>query len=187
MEGVVFVSLDVRHDDGASLRWREARLRPLRERLQGVGDFDLLLAGDVDNVEPTTTVAQLLASLDRKSADGELYFAREPSAGGDDGAVMFRGVIATWADYHELLFALIYATAAAAVTGSVARLSVMGDLDGTVLIVLVDAARELVTVRAADPQDLTESVWNERLGGIESLEDGYRGWTRMARRRARVR
>lgn len=186
MDGVVYVALDITHEAAqAPLAWERAPLAPLRDALRGTGDFDALLADDVDHVEATTTVADVLARLERSADEGAVYFSREPARTRGAARVGVRGVLATWSDYHEALLPLIYVAAAAAATGSRARLSVMGDLEGTVLIVLVDVEDGAVTVRSEDPQNLAEPDWRERLGDTEALDAAYQKWARKGRRRRR--
>jgi hypothetical protein len=183
-EGVVYFSLEVSHPGAdVALSWERSPLAPLRDALRGCGHFDRLLQDDDDHVEAGTTVADFLARLERRSDEGQTFCQREPAHGRASPRVRVRGALTEWSEHHELLFPLIYAAAAASSTGSQARLSVMGDLEGTVVLVLVDVTGGEVRVRQEDPQNLSEAAWEERLGGMAALEEARRRWMKKRRRR----
>jgi hypothetical protein len=170
MNDIVMFHLVVERSLGSDA-WPEQVLTDAREQLAGVGDFDRLHGGDDDHVEDGETVAERLRRLERASNEGEL-FAVVSSA---PTRVQVRGVLSSWAEYHEQLFGLIYLAAAAVRAGDRAQLSVMGELDGELLIVLVDGSPDL-SVRAEDPQNLDEDDWNSRLDGVAALEAEFQAW-----------
>lgn len=183
MDNVVYVSLLVAHG-GAFSEWRRTRLLDLRESLTGVGDFDRIRGGEDGELEPEATVADLLARCGHEASEGEVFFERDAgSASG--GTTRLRGVLTSWSSYHTHLMPLIYAAAAASRIGADSSLSLMGALDGEVLIVLVDVAGGQVRVRAEDPQNLCEDDWNARLGGMASIDEAFRKWSKRARKRRR--
>lgn len=169
------------------MEWQRRPLLAQRDALAGVGDFDALHGGDVDHVEPTDDVATLLARLTRLSEEGEQWF--EVVRGKD--ATTVRGALSTHAAYRELRFPLLYAASAANAAnaalgdGLVARLSLLGELEGEIVIVLADVDANGVRLSRVDPQNFSEDDWQERSGGLDVLEVAWAKWRKKARRRAR--
>jgi hypothetical protein len=180
----VYVSLNATLDEAAYHGWRRALLEPMRDALRGVGEFDAMHAGDDDHVADFgegATVADLLAYLARAADGGELFFelVREATV------ASVRAFLPTWSDLHRYEFQLIYSAARARDVGGAAALSLLGELGGEIVIVLVDASPSVVSVRRPDPQDFGEDHWNERLGGIASFDAARARWAKTARRRRR--
>jgi hypothetical protein len=184
----VYVSLRATLDEAGVHAWRRVLLEPMRDAVRSADGFNPYTAPDEDYLAAADlgahpTVHDLLARLARAADDGELFFelARE-------GATMrIRSFLPSRVDYNVHGFPLVYAAVAAREAGGVASLSLLGELAGDIVIVLVNASPTALSVRRPDPQDLTEHDWNERLGGIVAFDEARARWARKAKKARRHR
>lgn len=189
MDQGVYVALDLSFEMGDAQAFRRAPLLPQRDRLRGLGDFDSIdtsdddLLGEGNALGPAATVADLLALLRREAYEGEQFFSVEHG----ESHLRVQGFLSSWSAYREHRLPLIFTATAAEASGGRGSLSLLGEVDGEIVTILVDVDAGSVRVASVDPQNLTEGDWNVRLGGMSALDEARHKWAKKAKRAVRHR
>jgi hypothetical protein len=129
------------------------------------------------------TVADLLAHLKRAAEEGE-QFVEVVSE--DEGCqVTLRGILGGYDDYRAHRLPIVYACAAAGSRGGGGRATFLGQSDGEFVTLFVDVEGARVAIDQPDPQNLVEEDWEDRLGGVEALDEAHAAWAKKARKKRR--
>jgi hypothetical protein len=136
-----------------------------------VDDHDLF----DDEFSETTTVADLLAWLERRADLGEQFTEMTVV----DDCFELRSVLGDHTAFCDQRLALAYALVAA----PSGMLSINGASYDAIDTLLVDVDLESIRIRTPDPQNLSYEQWDERMGGIEASEAAFAAWRKKKQRR----
>jgi hypothetical protein len=133
----------------------------------------------------SATNADLLALLARLARDGEQFL--EVDVRRDAGQVAVRGVLSDYDTYRAHRLPWLYAVSSAVCAGGTGSLTLLGESEGEFVATFADAGAgaSALTIQEVDPQNLTEEDWEERLGGVEALQQAFAAWARERQKRRR--
>jgi len=165
-------------------RLTEFRVAPLSRHLQTLRSLGA--SEDGDGVEdalgnaglsmPDPTVDDLLAHLSQQAALGEQFM--EVSMDAASGRIGLRGGLDSWHALNLYRAGLFEVAAAAFAAGARGHVSLLGELEGEIVLAWIDVDEQGLHYETPDPQNTPEPIWQERLGGVEGLEAAWQEWRR---------